>query len=54
MELCQQGLPKPHKYQHEACHDFVAAHFYLKFLSNLILSLKNRFDKVKDHKLSTL
>jgi hypothetical protein len=32
----------------------VAAHFYLKFLSNLILRLKGRFDKVKDHKLSTL
>jgi hypothetical protein len=32
----------------------VAVHFYLKFLSNLILNLKDRFDKVKDHKLSTL
>jgi hypothetical protein len=28
----------------------VAAHFFLKFLSNLVLSLKDRFDKVKDHK----
>jgi hypothetical protein len=32
----------------------IAAHFYLKFLSNLILRLKGRFDKVIDHKLSTL
>jgi hypothetical protein len=28
----------------------VAARFFLKFLSNLVLSLNDRFDKGKDHK----
>ena len=29
---------------------FVVARFFLKFLSNLVLSLNDRFDKGKDHK----